>query len=78
MISWKLIGWRSVGAAALLTLAACSQPTATNTDRSGTTTVSDDHGEGGERSDDGAGERGEGGESGESGESGEGGNSGPG
>lgn len=72
MISWTLIGWRSVGAAALLTLAACGQPVATPAGED--SSVSDDSGERGEggenRSDDG----GEGGESGESGESGEGGN----
>jgi hypothetical protein len=72
MISWNLIGWRSIGAAALLTLAAaCGQPNATPVGEE--PTVSDENGEASER-----GESGEGGESGESGASGEGGNSGPG
>lgn len=71
MISWKLNKWRSLGAAAVLTLAACGQPVATNGDDD-ESTVSGERGEGGDDS------GGEGGESGESGESGEGGNSGPG
>jgi hypothetical protein len=76
MIALRLKRWRTLGAAAVIGLAACGQPAATGEDDDNTNaTISDDSGEGGE-----GGESGEsGGEGGESGgEGGESGNSGPG